>query len=192
MRNLRIGFDIDGVLADFSGRFVEIANTMFGTSYKASEQPNWDYEQFSKEQVDKVWEVIRTTNNFWENLYSIEPDKTLGAVEVSHTPIFITSRVPVAGDSIESQTQTWLLERKFVTFPTVLVVPHYSKKLPLMQALELDSYIDDKPETVEQLQAVGLNCYIFDQPYNQKVTCAPRVKSIADYISDVEAKLGRI
>jgi len=192
VRNLRIGFDCDGVLCDFSGRFVQMANQMFGTNCRASDQATWDYEQFSKAQVDKVWAEIRTTRDFWAKLDAIEPDVTLDDVEALHTPIFITSRVPVAGDSIEMQTQSWLLEKKFVTFPTVLVVPHYSLKLPLMQALKLDSYIDDKAETVEQLQAVGLNCYIYDQPYNQAVTCAPRVKSISEYIKDVEAKLGTI
>lgn len=192
MRNLRIGFDIDGVLADFSGAFVGIANRMFGTNYSASEQANWDYEQFSKEQVDKVWDEIRATNNFWQELAPLEPQVALRKVSEDHTVIFITSRVPVAGASIETQTQRWLCWQKFITFPTVLVVPHYSLKLPLMQALKLDSFIDDKAETVEQLRAVGLNCYIYDQPYNRQVTAAPRVSSILDYIKDVEDKLGRI
>ena len=165
---------------------------MFGTSYHAQDQATWEYEQFSKAQVDKVWETIHTTKNFWSTLAPIEPSVLLDDVEDLHTPIFITSRVPVAGIlSVEQQTQGWLNMIKFVTWPTVLVVPHWSQKRALIEALRLDAYIDDKPDTVRHLLDAGLNCYIYDQPYNRHVE-APRVKSIVDYINDVEEKLGEL
>jgi len=195
IRNLRIGFDCDGVLVNFSQAFLDIANRMFGTHYATQDQTGWDFEtwcHFTPKQVDEVWVEIRATHNFWQTLLPIEPEARLYHANANHTLFFITSRVPVAGLTIEEQTQEWLDRYKLIRYPTVLVVPHYSLKLPLMQALKLDSFIDDKAETVEQLRAVGLNCYIYDQPYNRQVTVAPRVSSIVDYVKDVEDKLGRI
>jgi uncharacterized HAD superfamily protein len=192
MRNLRIGFDIDGVLADFVGSFLEVSNKLFGQNVQTSQWTSWDAKElFTDTQMDQVWEEIRTTRNFWQTLQPSEPEARLYHANANHTLFFITSRVPGAGLTVEEQTQEWLDRYKLIRYPTVLVVPHYSLKLPLMQALKLDSFIDDKVETVEMLRAVDINCYIYDQPYNQKVE-APRVKSILDYIKNVEDRFGRI
>jgi 5'(3')-deoxyribonucleotidase len=192
IKNLRIGFDIDGVLANFSGRFCEIANKISGKSVDWRGQATWEFEEFTAQEVDQTWDVIHTTQDFWLKLDPLEPSAILRDVEEQHTPFFITSRVPVAGQSIERQTQKWLNWHKFLGCPTVLVVPHWSQKKALIKDLKLDSFIDDKPDTVEQLYAADVNCYIYDQPYNKQVACAPRVKSILDYIKNVEDRLGRI
>lgn len=191
MRQLRLGFDMDGVLVNFSKRFSDIANKLTGKQVDYHKQSTWDFEEFTADEVDKAWEVIHTTPDFWMHLDPIEPPVFLSDLEDKHILYFITSRVYVPGHSIEYQSASWVLNYKRVVYPTVLVVPHWSQKAELIHALKLDAFIDDKPDTVNHLRSTGFNCYIYNQPYNQAVD-APRVSKILDYVTDVEAKLGRI
>jgi uncharacterized protein len=188
---LRIGFDCDGVLSDFNRRFIEIANDKFDKHVTPTQVTNWDYVGlYTPEEVSQVWnEAIKPAHNFWMTLEPIERIK-LTEESVKHTLLFITSRVPTAGDSIELQTASWLSWRMGVMFPTVLVVKHATEKYKLFRDLHLDAYIEDKPSTIEQMQDHNQNVFIYDQPYNQGVL-GQRVKTVGEYLRIVEETCGR-
>jgi uncharacterized HAD superfamily protein len=190
MRRLRIGLDVDGVLADFIAAACDIA-IQLGFD---PDPTVWDIG-LSEPQLDQLWERIRATENFWLRLNPFSPTN-LQEVQHKHTLIFITSRVPLnAGDSVEQQTATWLNHLLGIDFPTVLVVGRPQIKPKLYRQLALDSYIDDKAETVVAMRKLGQNCYVFDQPWNRNAHMGligedhRRVKSIEEYISDVEKRL---
>jgi hypothetical protein len=143
---LRIGFDMDGVLADFARAYHEVEVRLFGPaagpdveapereearqSASASSNPNRsesadDSPRELRRRRDAVWQAIETTPDFWTTLAPIDP----GAVRRIHELMlrhrwevfFITQRPATEGDTVQRQTQRWLVEQGF-DLPTVLVI----------------------------------------------------------------------
>lgn len=164
----RLGIDLDGVVVDFVNGFFAISNKMFNTDYK--EQTNWDFEQYSREQVDAVWKEIKATRNFWRGL---QPEK--GTISLAYMPpkgieyVFITSRIPTKGDSPRVQSCNWLNAYFMIEHPFVIVVDNPSEKIPLCRNLGIEVFIDDKPSTVLQMHNAGIRTYLRLQPYNRQI-----------------------
>lgn len=83
-----------------------------------------------------------------------------------HDVYYITNRM---GQQAKYQTELWLYNAG-MNYPTVLMA---ANKLPIIESLGLDFYIDDKPETVYELAEVpGLvkSLYMKDAGYNRAFT----------------------
>jgi hypothetical protein len=153
---VRVGFDMDGVFADFAKAYREVEVKLFGdsTSIQASaaEQSNrpgvaqtngWQHRA-RRSRNDAAWAVIRATRDFWVALDPIEE----GAVRRLHALMldrrweifFITQRPPTCGDTVQRQTQRWLREQGF-EMPSVL--PVSSCRVATLTALSLHYYVDD-------------------------------------------------
>jgi len=156
---LRIGFDMDGVFADFAAAFHEIEAKIFGIESSdlvdqpeplqasESEAPGADsvpnaYEQ--RRRREAVWVEIEAIPDFWTTL---KPTRE-GAVRRLHTLMlehrwevfFITQRPATAGDTVQRQTQKWLIAQGF-DMPSVLVIP--GPRGAAGNALSLHYHVDD-------------------------------------------------
>jgi hypothetical protein len=166
---LRIGCDLDGVLADMDAGLLREAETLFGKGVArrledSAEAPPPDVEpddaatsrpvsipparlQISSRQERRLWRHIETVENFWEGLAEIEPGvvKRLAslAAERRWEIIFLTKRPESAGATAQVQTQRWLQAKGF-TLPSVFVVQ--GSRGRIASALHLDVVIDDRPE----------------------------------------------
>lgn len=125
---LRLACDLDGTLADLSSAYRKVEDRVHGDS------------------DGLVWDAIRNINNFWVGLDPLEPGVVRRLYEVSTRSrwevFFVTQRPDTAGDSVQRQTQQWLVKQGFDT-PSVLTVPGSRGKAA--HALELDFLIDDLP-----------------------------------------------
>jgi hypothetical protein len=100
-----------------------------------------------RRKLDLVWRAIESTPNFWTTLKPIDP----GAVRRIHEMVerhrwevfFITQRPATAGDTVQRQTQRWLIAQGF-DMPSVLVVS--GSRGRLAAALHLDYVVDDSPK----------------------------------------------
>ena len=157
---LRIAFDLDGVLADFAAAYGRIADRLFPESPEsrlppaAAEQeaaetaaPNREEVRLSLRRRDRVWKEIRATPDFWLTLDPLEPDVVARlherAVARRWETFFVTQRPATAGDTVQRQTQRWLVEQGFA-LPSV--VAHEGSRGRLAAALELDFLVDDTIE----------------------------------------------
>ena len=167
---LRIGCDLDGVLADMDAGLLREAETLFGKGVarrleESAEAPTPDVEpgdaaasrpesipppvklQISSRQERRLWRHIETVENFWEGLAEIEPGvvKKLAALAAERRweIIFLTKRPESAGATAQVQTQRWLQSKGF-TLPSVFVVQ--GSRGRIASALHLDVVIDDRPE----------------------------------------------
>jgi hypothetical protein len=166
---LRIGCDLDGVLADMDAGLLREAETLFGKGVArrledSAEAPPPDVEpddaatsrpesipparlQISSRQERRLWRHIETVENFWEGLAEIEPGVVkklaLLAAERRWEIIFLTKRPESAGATAQVQTQRWLQSKGF-ELPSVFVVQ--GSRGRIASALHLDVVIDDRPE----------------------------------------------
>jgi uncharacterized HAD superfamily protein len=186
MKRLRIGFDVDGVLADFAGPAMEIGRKMFPDAH--IHNGVWDLGM-TPEQADAVLANVATQRDFYYGLPLIEGAQYLTEAQRKHTLYFITARNSTIGMPIEEQTHFWLNWMLDIDAPTVIVVPSGKHKAPLYDALHLDAFIEDRVDTIEDMISKGRLCYVFDQPWNQRTT-ALRVSNVEQYVEDVEDKVG--
>jgi hypothetical protein len=165
---LRIGFDMDGVVADLNGALVREARQLF---------PGLDVESATRDQPQQappaegaspepdpaeivpaslrltprqqrqLWDTVRTIPNFWETLDETEPGIVARIGDVARAQrwevMFLTSRPSTAGDIVQVQSQRWL-RRLGYDLPSLFVVS--TSRGRIASALELDVVVDDRPE----------------------------------------------
>jgi hypothetical protein len=154
---LRVGFDMDGVLADFGATFRQIESDLFGPDIATGPRcsPEDEARTGSKtpvaaKEIDRrhraVWKRIRSTEDFWTTLRPTDSDavRRLNAQMLQYRweVVFITQRPSTAGDTVQRQTQRWLLHHGF-DMPSVVVID--GSRGAAANALRLTHHVDDTP-----------------------------------------------
>ncbi len=171
----RWGIDIDGVLADFNTSFIALVRAQTGIqlpSPSATYPDLWAYHRaagVTNAQDSALWEWIKLNPGFWEQLqplpHAVETLATLRDMSsnLGANVYFITSR---PGSGAKSATEYWLRNWGFHLGPTVCIA---HAKGPLVESLELDVFIDDRPENCLDAKVAREACRVFivDAPYNR-------------------------
>lgn len=168
---LRIGFDLDGTVADMYSALHEEAIKLFGeevlakSAYKkappspdgAEEPPKapeddtsaaaMDELHLSARQQMQLWDHVKKIENFWTRLPELEPGIIARIAKAARDRqwevIFLTTRPSTAGEITQLQSQRWLDAHGF-PYPSVMVVHRSRGKIA--DALQLDAFVDDRPE----------------------------------------------
>lgn len=170
---LRIGFDLDGTVADMYSALHAEALKLFGeeviakSAYKkappspggaegiAQPEPEEDSTgtlamdelHLSARQQMQLWDHVKKIENFWTTLPELEPGIIARIAEQAAQRrweiIFLTTRPSTAGDLTQLQSQRWLDAHGF-RYPSVMVVQRSRGKIA--DALQLDAFVDDRPE----------------------------------------------
>ena len=172
---LRIGFDMDGVLADFASAFREHEVRLFGqppataggTGGRERRQRTGDPEKEEERQAgshasaradaqarlesrrreDAVWEAIESVSDFWMTLRPLDERavRRIHELMLRHRweVFFITQRPFTEGETVQRQTQRWLVAQGF-DLPTVIVLR--GSRGAAAAALGLDYHVDDRPQ----------------------------------------------
>jgi hypothetical protein len=141
--SLRIGIDVDGVLADFRTAFRMASTSSLGRDIGDQADPKTS-ESLGQKDVARVWEQIARTSNWWMTLRPYEPDQVERLYRLTRAAgwevFFLTNRPASAGDTVQFQTQWWI-ERHGFYLPAVLTVP--GSRGEVANGLRLDLVIDD-------------------------------------------------
>lgn len=196
LNKLNVALDIDGFLASFNASFINLIKEKTGHQLPPesdSYPPVWNYHvqpdgPLTKEEALEMFQVhIGQSHNFWLKLQPYPEGerimKALSAIETVHDIYFITDRI---GASAKFQTEAWLM--KWFTLPTVIIA---RDKAPVIKALNIDLYVDDKPENCNAaVEATDGKTVVLmpDRPYNRNIITDYRVKKV----KDVEKVLGQM
>src|SRR5688572_12089257 len=136
---LRVGFDLDGTLADMHTVLRKHAEQLFGSGAVAAAAgaqgtPPPDEPKSMKvmaelrltpPQQKQLWDHVRRIENFWGGLPEAEPGIVARLARTTEARrwevIFLTTRPPVAGETTQVQSQRWLVAHGF-PLPSVFVV----------------------------------------------------------------------
>jgi hypothetical protein len=144
--SLRIGFDLDGVLADMDGALLQEAETVFGAAAVIGAPPTAKLNMTPR-QERRLWRHVVAIHDFWQSLREIEPGSIARlaqlAAERRWEIIFLTKRPQTAGATAQVQSQRWLESQGF-PLPTLFVVQ--GSRGRIASALALDVVVDDRPE----------------------------------------------
>ena len=124
---LRLGIDLDGVVADFRTAFLDTAAKKLGAdAIRRPSSPMPDLDAVSAADAKHIWQVITATPNWWLGLAPYEPAQIARLYQLARRNrwevAFLTSRIPSAGDSVQFQSQAWLEAHGFY-MPAVVTVP---------------------------------------------------------------------
>ena len=139
---MRIGFDLDGTLADMQSALAQESRRLFPDIDPAnlpssavlpasSEPPATDLKRedptnsLTTTQQRALWKAVCARENFWETLDEIEPGALSRLNRLSKERrwevIFLTSRPESAGDTAQIQSHRWLSAHGFDA-PSIFVV----------------------------------------------------------------------
>lgn len=169
---LRIGFDLDGTVADMYSALRREATALFGeevlrTPEEASTPQEPGKEQapepkpeddhtatlaiqelhLTARQQNQLWDHVKKIENFWTTLPELEPGIISRLAKIAADRrweiIFLTTRPSTKGELVQLQSQRWLEAHGF-QYPSVFVVQRSRGKIA--DALGLDAFVDDRPE----------------------------------------------
>lgn len=142
--SIRVGFDVDGVIANFNKTFRETA-TNVETVTAGRDRSDPAARALAADAMKRVWDHISRTAQWWLQLDAYEPGQIERLYRTSRERrwevYFMTTRPSSAGETTQFQTQWWLETHGF-SLPSVLTVP--GSRGDAANALKLDIAVDDR------------------------------------------------
>ncbi len=187
---MRVGFDIDGVLADFCTAYEDLIIGISGEDYfplwAASEGPatwNWpEHHGYDPSVIKEAWRQIKASETFWQDLRPTTDFRMFSRWyrDTDHEVYFVTAR---PGLQVKNQTEEWFWEHG-VRGATVLIS---DQKGAVCNALGLDYYVDDKGENVESVELLSpsTNAFLIDRTYNRHAQVKNRVFGLAPFLERI-------
>ncbi len=167
---MRIGVDVDGVLADFNVAFIKRIIRVTGQDLfpdRPFEIPMWDYPQhygYTNAQIAAVWEDVKRDTCFWANLLPYTTTRRffqdLDVMAPGSDVYFITNRT---GHLCRRQTENWLIAQGAGPRPLIVIS---GDKAGWCQALNLDIYIDDNFENAVAVGKTHTRSFLLNRPWN--------------------------
>jgi 5'(3')-deoxyribonucleotidase len=183
---MRIGLDLDGVVADWHSSAVSLLNTYKGHNLSTEDPPSWDYIEREVGRVDWRW---LWSEGITLGLFSAirpYPGELSQAVKLANLGdiIVITARPKPAW----FDTLRWL--SVYEIGPPKEVIFTSTEEKEEGRFPECDIYVDDKPENVIAMAKTG-ETWMRTRRYNEAVNYGNRVNGLSEFVEKVKAKIAR-
>lgn len=146
LRKVKIGLDIDEVLADWVGHW---------TKHHGQEAPeSWNFDRDIKSKFD----LLKDDKEFWLSI-----PRKVNPADIHFEPhCYITSRIIP-----KEWTEEWIDKNGFPTMPVYSIGLNQSK-VEVAKASGIDIFIDDRFENFIELNNAGICTFLFDAVHNQR------------------------
>lgn len=170
---MRIGFDVDGVLADFVAGYQNLTVNLTGRDTFGPrdifDPPCWDWPQYrgySDAEMKAVWTYIKESRDFWATL-GYDPGMLVlrqrwAAIHAAHHDVVFATARP--GLDAHIQTKYWL--HKFgCSYANVTIT---SEKGQFCLDSHVDAYIDDRWDNIVDVtrKSPSTRAYLLHRTYN--------------------------
>ena len=169
MRKKRLACDIDECLGEFVSNFLKEWNIKHGTSLKPKDATEYDmvkllgvptediHKEIIQQQVDHKYLNMKPIRGAREYMNMLHND--------DYQIYLVTSR-EVALDTI-----TWLDKNK-IPYQDLFLT---RDKTSILKTLDVDVFVDDCIDNLVDAQQNGIQCILFDRPWNKDHIGIPRV-----------------
>jgi|GEM_PF-4020910 len=168
---MKVGFDIDGVLADFGNHFL-------------------NYLRFEDKSPPKEWNDSRFKNNFesieddalfWETIPAIPNSHLIRHLFLSKEIICYCTARPLSMTEI---TKEWLWRNGF-PYAEVINVGLDGKKSTYLKG-KVDFFIDDGFHNYEDLNNNNIICYLMSRSHNENIVIDKRVNDLTEFKNKID------
>jgi 5'(3')-deoxyribonucleotidase len=164
-KHIRIGLDIDNVLASFSSHF-----------FKYLELPEHPATDWEDNRIRDNFHLITNDLGFWHSM----------PAQVHKSEITMPIHCYCTARPIESEkTALWLLTKGFPD-AEVRTVGFGGTKVEHLK--DVDFFIDDAVHNFEELNAAGINCYLYTQSHNKDYLTDKRCDNLEEFFRIIKNK----
>jgi uncharacterized HAD superfamily protein len=169
---MKIGFDLDGVLADLYDLWLAVIAYEYGIKNIIGQS---ECNQYSiKKVINERCGVNLSRNNMDSALDFIIPQinivkpfkgakKILKTVSMSaKNPVIITARLDKYKDCTRAWVDQWLGDYEVFHAAS-------DQKVGVALRLGLNAFVEDKASTAMSMAAAGIKSYLIDRPWNQNI-----------------------
>jgi len=208
---IRVGYDVDGTLANFIRGWTGQAQRMFPSIDQVVDDRELDeydlHKKYGGKRANAVWQAIERKSLFYESLPAFDDavEDTANLIDTPEVePYYVTARQQETiknyfgqfnqhqekriKDSIRQQTSNWL--QRHGLRGQLHMRPDKGRAA---RDLGLDFYIDNNPESVLDVQyKSSTRSYMLDKKYNRDVDVRRRVPDVETFNNEVRSLVDKL
>lgn len=160
---MKIGVDIDGVIADSLSVWVNELNRYFAQDKKREDMIYYQFEKIYNVTWEEMDSFFRANQELLlTNLAPVEQAADIiTRLNDKHEVLIITARP----EQYRTITESWLLNQRIIYHN--LVMTDFNDKSLYCKSLQVDIFIEDSLENALSIYQQGIPVILFDAPYNQ-------------------------
>lgn len=208
--NIRVGYDIDGTLANFVKAWTRQASQMYPSIDQVIDDKELDEYDFYEKYGTKaraVWNAIERRPLFYDEIEPMHDavEDTTSLIELDEVePHYITARAEATirnySNNMNKAQQAY--QRRSIRNKTYDWLQRYGlrgglhmneDKAEACCLLGMDFYIDNKPESVLNVQYnTSTRAYLLDKEYNRGAEVRQRVSNVKEFNDEVRGLVDKL
>jgi len=193
---MKIGVDLDEVLADYLSAVIDFHNASFASSLKKEDFVSYKFWEVwggtVDEAIDKIYEFNKT--DFFKKIKPVPgSQETLGFLKQNHELFVITSRQ----EDFANETKVWLDEYFPGVFQSLHFTNKYSKsgesrsKLSVCDELGIDILIEDSLDYALECFSEKRKVFLLDYSWNQSTNLPEKILRVDSWSDILKSLLGK-